>query len=164
MLGFIRAQRGRARSALFSRVLYNMDFMTFCHRSRFGEDIRSFIRVGRFWRQAQMATKWSGGRPAGPWSTSRSPQRFGSLQSNSRPFLASEVLGKCLNQKGIPKNVMIGTKNIKIGPLGPELAHSQCTVGWLQLGNKASNWNSETTFYSSTFHFTTLEPISGPKS
>ena len=28
-----------------------MDFATFCHRSRFGEDIRSFISVGRFWRQ-----------------------------------------------------------------------------------------------------------------
>ena len=69
--------------------------------------------------------KWTGGRngPTTPLGW------FGSLQSSLKPFLASEVLGKCLNQQGIPKNVMLGTKNIKIGPLGPELAHTQSTVG-----------------------------------
>ena len=54
---------------------------------------------------------------------------WGNLGSNLRPFPASEVLEKCLNQHGIPKNVILGNKNIKIGPLGPELAHAQCTVG-----------------------------------
>ena len=52
-----------------------------------------------------------------------------------RPFPASEVLEKCLNQKGIPKNVMLGTKNIKIGPMGPELARkglqNRITRKWL---------------------------------
>ena len=60
--------------------------------------------------------KWAGGRKepaiALGW--------FDSSQSNLKPFLASEVLGKFLNRQGIPKNVMLGTKNIKIGPLGPE--------------------------------------------
>ena len=45
------------------------------------------------------------------------------------PIRSLEVLEKCFNQQGIPKNVMIGTKNIKIGPLGPELAHTKVTVG-----------------------------------
>ena len=68
---------------------------------------------------------WAGGRngPTTPLGW------FGNLQSNLKPFLASEVLGKCLNQQGIPKNVMLGTKNIKITPLGQELAQTQCTVG-----------------------------------
>ena len=72
-----------------------------------------------------LGAKWAGGRngPTTPvgW--------FGSLQSSLKPFLASEVLEKCLNQQGIPKNVMLGTKNIKITPLGQELAQTQCTVG-----------------------------------
>ena len=42
--------------------------------------------------------------------------------SISEPFLPSEVLGKWLNQLGILKNIMLGTKIIKIGPLGPDLA------------------------------------------
>ena len=54
---------------------------------------------------------------------------LGCSQSNLKPVVASEVLEKCLNQQGIPKNVMLGTKNIKIRPLGPELAQTQCTVG-----------------------------------
>ena len=54
---------------------------------------------------------------------------LGGSQSNLKPVVASEVLEKCLDQQGIPKNVMLGTKNIKIGPQGPELAHTQCTVG-----------------------------------
>ena len=43
---------------------------------------------------------WAGGRngPTTPLGW------FGNLQSNLKPFLASEVLGKCLNQQGIPKN------------------------------------------------------------
>ena len=56
-------------------------------------------------------------------------QAVGGSGSNLRPFPASEVLEKRLNQQGIPKNVMLGTKNIKIGPLGPELAHTQSKVG-----------------------------------
>ena len=40
----------------------------------------------------------------------------------SEPFLPSEVLGKWLNQLGILKNIMLGTKIIKIRPLGPDLA------------------------------------------
>ena len=32
-------------------ILFNMDFMTFCPRSQLGGDIRSFISVGRIWRQ-----------------------------------------------------------------------------------------------------------------
>ena len=40
----------------------------------------------------------------------------------SEPFLPSEVLGKWLNQLGVLKNIMLGTKIIKIGPLGPDLA------------------------------------------
>ena len=50
---------------------------------------------------------------------------WGGLRFNLETSLALEVLGKCLNQQGVPKNVMLGTKNIKIGPLGPELAHTQ---------------------------------------
>ena len=42
--------------------------------------------------------------------------------SISEPFLPSEVIGKWLNQLGVLKNVMLGTKIIKIGPLGPDLA------------------------------------------
>ena len=42
--------------------------------------------------------------------------------SISEPFLPSEVLGKWLNQLGILKNIMLGTKIIKIGPLGPDKA------------------------------------------
>ena len=38
------------------------------------------------------------------------------------PFLPSEVIGKWLNQLGVLKNVMLGTKIIKIGPLRPDLA------------------------------------------
>ena len=45
-----------------------------------------------------------------------------SKNSISEPFLPSEVLGKWLNQLGILKNIMIGTKIIKIRPLGPDLA------------------------------------------
>ena len=41
---------------------------------------------------------------------------LGGSQSNLKPVVASEVLEKCLDQQGIPKNVMLGTKNIKIGP------------------------------------------------
>ena len=92
----------------------------------------------------------------------RRSKHWGGLQSNLKPFQASEVREKCLNQQGIPKNVMLGTKNIKIGPLGPELAHTKVTAGlhmgisrnWLLLVNKASNRNSETTLYSSTFRCT----------
>ena len=58
-----------------------------------------------------------------------SAKRWDGSGSNLRPLPASEVLEKCLNQQGIPKNVILGTKNIKIGPLGPKLAHTQCTVG-----------------------------------
>ena len=47
---------------------------------------------------------------------------LGGSQSNLKPVVASEVLEKCLDQQGIPKNVMLGTKNIKIGPLWPNLA------------------------------------------
>ena len=54
---------------------------------------------------------------------------LGGSQSNLKPVVASEVLEKCLDQQSIPKNVMLGTKNIKIGPLGPELAHTQSTIG-----------------------------------
>ena len=42
--------------------------------------------------------------------------------SISEPFLPSEVLGKWLNQLGVLENIMLGTKIIKIGPLGPDLA------------------------------------------
>ena len=42
--------------------------------------------------------------------------------SISEPFLPSEVLEKWLNQLGVLKNVVIGTKIIKIGPFGPDLA------------------------------------------
>ena len=35
------------------------------------------------------------------------------------PFLPSEVLEKWLNQLGVLENIMLGTKIIKIGPLGP---------------------------------------------
>ena len=45
---------------------------------------------------------------------------LGGSQSNLKPVVASEVLEKCLDQQGIPKNVMLGTKNIKITPLGQE--------------------------------------------
>ena len=45
-----------------------------------------------------------------------------SKNSISEPFLQSEVLGKWLNQLGVLKNIMLGTKIIKIGPLGPDLA------------------------------------------
>ena len=63
---------------------------------------------------------------------------FGALQSNLKPFQASKVLGKCLNLQGIPKNVMLGTKNIIIGQLGgPELAHIKVTVG-LHISTKTS--------------------------
>ena len=42
--------------------------------------------------------------------------------SISEPFLPSEVLGKWLNQLGVLENIMLGTKIIKIGPLGPDKA------------------------------------------
>ena len=42
--------------------------------------------------------------------------------SISEPFLPSEVLEKWLNQLGVFKNVMLGTKIIKIGPIEPDLA------------------------------------------
>ena len=42
--------------------------------------------------------------------------------SFSEPFLPSEVLGKGLNQLGVLKHIMLGTKIIKIGPLGPDKA------------------------------------------
>ena len=42
--------------------------------------------------------------------------------SISEPFLPSEVLGKWLNQLGVLENIMLGTKIIKIGPLGPDIA------------------------------------------
>ena len=58
-----------------------------------------------------------------------SGKQWGGSESNLKPFLASEVLEKCLNQQGIPKNIGLGTKNIEIRPLGPELAKTQCTVG-----------------------------------
>ena len=45
-----------------------------------------------------------------------------SKNSISEPFLQSEVLGKWLNQLGVLENIMLGTKIIKIGPLGPDLA------------------------------------------
>ena len=45
-----------------------------------------------------------------------------SKNSISEPFLPSEVLGKWLNQLGVLENIMLGTKIIKIGPLGPDLA------------------------------------------
>ena len=45
-----------------------------------------------------------------------------SKNSISKPFLPSEVLGKWLNQLSILKNIMLGTKIIKIGPLGPDLS------------------------------------------
>ena len=45
-----------------------------------------------------------------------------SKNSISEPFLPSEVLGKWLNQLGMLKNIMLGTKIIKIGPLGPDLS------------------------------------------
>ena len=50
-------------------------------------------------------------------------------QSNLKPFPASKMLAKCLNQQDMPKNVMLGTKDIEIGPLGPKLAQTQYTVG-----------------------------------
>ena len=37
------------------------------------------------------------------------------------PFLL-EVPGNHLNRQGILKNIMLGTKIIRIGPLGPDLA------------------------------------------
>ena len=40
----------------------------------------------------------------------------------SEPFLPSEVLEKWLNQLGVFKNVVLGTKIIRIGPLRPDLA------------------------------------------
>ena len=63
---------------------------------------------------------------------------FDSSQSDLKPLQVSEVLGKCQNRQGIPKNVMLGTKNIKIRPLGPELAHTKVTVG-LHMGI-SRNW------------------------
>ena len=54
---------------------------------------------------------------------------FSGSQSNLKPFPASKMIEKCLNEQSIPKNAMLGTKNIKIGPLGPELAHTKCSVG-----------------------------------
>ena len=47
-----------------------------------------------------------------------------SKNSISEPFLPSdsEVLEKWLNQLDVFKNVMLGLKIIKIGPLGPDLA------------------------------------------
>ena len=45
-----------------------------------------------------------------------------SKNSISEPFLPSEVLGKWLNPLGILENIMLGTKIIKIGPLGQDLA------------------------------------------
>ena len=54
---------------------------------------------------------------------------FGGLQSNLKPFAASKMLKRCQDQQGIPKNCMLGTKNIKNRHLGPELAHNQYPVG-----------------------------------
>ena len=45
-----------------------------------------------------------------------------SKNSILEPFLPSEVLGKWLNQLGVFKNSMLGTKTIKIEPLGSDLA------------------------------------------
>ena len=45
-----------------------------------------------------------------------------SLHSTSEPFLPAEMFGKWLNHLRSFKNIMLVTKIIKIGPMGPHLA------------------------------------------